>query len=250
MSSKLSGTADYSQISFNSSDFVDGSLNRPVFSFSRAIDLYPDFFRVKWCQFPTSYYVFTSAYTSCTINGTAVTWPQGNYTPSEWLAVVNPQLTNILGTYNAVTNRLVFTHTLGTALTITFSGSQAAWELLGFNSGVNTGASPYTSPRGCLFGGPNYMYLHSTFSSVFNQEKFINTGALRSSSFNDVLTMIPITEDRNSVCLYQSSDDEYFYVPTTHTHRIDFYFTLGERTEIVDFNGLSFQVVMSGLEML
>lgn len=247
---RLSGQLDYSEVSFSSGDFVDGNKNRPVFTFNQAIDTYPDFFKIKLVQFPFTYYVFSAGYTSCTINGTSVSWPQGNYTPSEWLAVINPQLTNISGTYNTSQNKLVFTHSLGTALTISFSGAELAWQHLGFNSGVNTGASPFTSPNVVSFSGPNYVYLRSTFSSVYNQAKFINTRNTVSGAFGDVLSLIPVNVDRNQVSLYQPQDDEFFLVPSTNTQRIDFYFTLGERTTVLDFNGETFQVILTGKEIL
>lgn len=246
----LAGQPDYSEVCFSSSDFSDGNKNRPVFTFNQALDTYPDFFRLKMVQFPFTYYVFSTGYTSVTINGTSVTWPQGNYTPSEWIAVVNPQLTNITVTYSATTNKLTFTHSLGTALTITFAANELAWQHLGFNAGVNTGPTPYTSPNSVSFSGPNYVYLRSTFSSVYNQAKFINSRDTISRQNGDVLAMIPIKVDRNQINVYEPTDDDFFLVPSNHTQRIDFYFSLGERTDVLNFNGDVFQIILTGKEIL
>lgn len=251
MSVDLSGASDYTDVVFSSADFSSGTQNAPIFSFQQAIDLNNDFFALRWVQFPTSYYVFSSGYTSCTINGTAVTWPQGNYTPQEWINIVVPQLTNITITYDPITNKLIFTHTLANPITIVFSTTQLAFSLLGLLPGTNTGASPYSTPNCANFSGPNYMYLHSNFVSVFNQNKLYNS---RQTAFpnnaSDVMAMIPITVNRNAVNYYTPSEYSYHFTPTDFTHRLSFYFTLGERPEVVDFNGLPFQVALSGKQII
>lgn len=238
----------YKYIAFSSGDSSDGNKNKPVFKFQHPIDNLSDYIAIRFVQFPFTYYVFSTNYTSCTINSTNVTWPRGNYTPAEWISVVQPQLTNITIAYSNITSKLTFTHTLAQPLTITFSGSERAFELLGFNAGVNTGASPYVAPNVALFSGPSYVYLHSDFASVFNQDRLVNTRQpISPNNFSDVIGMIPITVDRNQINTFQESSDVHFLTPTNYTHSIMFYFTLGERTEILDFNGGTFEIILVGV---
>lgn len=231
---------DYQQLTLSSDDFNYGNRNQPIFTFAHVIDEL-DYLQVSRVIVPTTYYVFSTGYTSCTINGTAVSWGVGNYTPSEWISVVSPQVAGLTISYSDITNKLTFS-AAGT-ITITFSNTQFAWELLGLNAGTNTnGTNTFTTPNVVSFSGPNYLLLRSSLASVFNQNSL--TFSASTIYGNNVLCMIPITENRNSVILFQETIDRYFTWPTQGTKRIDLYFTLGQRSTPVDFNGQPFQVVL------
>ena len=80
----------YAMLHLSSGDFQYGDKNKPTFIFEHEIDNF-DSLRVTRAIIPATYYVFGAGYTSCTIQGTVVSWPQGNYTPAEWIGLVQPQ---------------------------------------------------------------------------------------------------------------------------------------------------------------
>lgn len=235
----------YQQIVLNSDDVASG--NR--FQFNQAIDD-SEFFQLKAAIIPFTYYVFTSPnYTSCTINGTTVTWAAGNYTASEWISVVVAQLTNITITYSAITNKLTFVHGLGTTITITFSATEKAYELLGMNAGTNTnGTASFTTPKTVNFSGPNFLYLRSnTLGSIFNNSSMFYSASTRlDRNTSNIIAMIPINVNRNDIVFYENMLDIFFSWPSYGNKQIDLYCTLGNRTEIMDFNGNTFQITLHG----
>lgn len=238
----------YKEVTLDSSQFRTGDINRPTFYFDNFMDTM-DFITVNRVVLPTTYYVFTSpSYVSCTIGGTTVSWAAGNYTPDEWIAVVQPQVVGLTITYSLITGKLTFAK--AGAFSIVFSATELSYEMLGFSSGTTSGTNTITAPFVADFSGPNYAVLHAKMASVFNGTSIYYS---RQGDDRNVVTdrfaMIPINQNRNSVVFYESTRDQYFEWFDTQTRNIEFYFTLGTRKETMTFNGQSFQIQLGGKSM-
>jgi hypothetical protein len=250
----------YQEIIVDSGDFNTGTKNKPEFQFDQIIDD-STYFQVHRAVVPTTYYVFDSNRTSITMttNPGAVTatytWPVGNYTPSEWIAIMTAQLpATIVVTYDATTNKLKFKDTGGNAFTITFSATQLANTELGFDTGsisssVISGETVIFSPNVVNFSGPNFMYLRASMASVFNNSEIFFSNSSRTSTGGDILAMIPIDQNRNSVVNYIDNTGHFFQWKSVGSKRLLFYFTLGRRTDAVDFNGQTFQLRIHGYSL-
>jgi hypothetical protein len=245
----------YKEITLDSSDFRTGSINRPTFQFNGFIDDL-DYIHVERCVIPTTYYVFTSPnYIGMTVNGEAISWPAGNYTPTEFIAAVEYQLSliGVILSYDPVRNKLKFRFSsTSTGHYVSFSSSQKAYEMLGFLPGLNQIpeiSNEMYSPRVCNFSGPNFITLRSNIASVFNGSSIYFSKKAETTP-EDAFIIIPITENRNSVVFYESQPDKFFQWDDTSTRNIEFYCTLGNRHEIIDFNGESFQVKIVGFSYI
>ena len=235
----------YKEMTLSSNDFRTGNINQPIFYFDTFIDSL-DKLSITRVIIPTTYYVFTAPnYVSMTINGTAVSWPPGNYLCSEWIAIVQPQVPAVVITFSEITGRLTFTNA---NTTITFSSTQLAWQLLGMTANGTNGTIPtsFTTPFSYNFSGPNYCYLRSRMASVFNGTNLYFSKPLSDNSPEDKMILVPINQNRNSVVNYVTVADRYFDWFDSSTRQVDFYCTLGERNEVMDFNGVAFQVVLTG----
>lgn len=238
----------YAMLHLNSADFVYGDINRPTFIFEHEIDNF-DSLRVTRAMIPFTYYVFSSGYTSMTIQGTAVSWPEGNYTPAEWIAIVQPQVAGLTITYSDTTGK--FTFSSASNITLSFSATQFAWELIGANSGSTTpGTTTYTLPNVAQMSGPNYMYLHASNASFFNRSSMVYSicGKRTQTIANDIMAMIPIDVNRWGNIVYKEDDtlDTQFKWDTISDKQLSFYFTLGNRTTPINFNGSTFQIWING----
>lgn len=242
----------YREFTFHSDDYTFGSIDQPEFVFPQAIDDLSSV-NIHTVILPTTYYVFSSDfYTSCTINGQAITWPQGNYTPTSWIATVTPLLTNTTITYSNITGLLTIVNSAGNA-SIVFSPNQLAYELLGFNRTTLSGTGTLVAPNVANFSGPNYVYLRSNLATMFNQNE-VNFSASfgtrlttpNTQQSNNILAMIPIDQNTGSVVIYEDQTQRYFWFSNTSFKRVNFYFTLGNRITPLALNGSSFQVKIHG----
>lgn len=234
----------YRQLYLNSADFYTGSTNNPTFSFNHELSDF-DYIKLEEVIVPFTYYVFSSpSNVSCTINGVNVVWPAGNYTPSEWIAVVVPQVVGLSITYSGITGKMTFTHTTNPVV-ITFSASQQAFDLLGLRAGTNTnGTTTFVTPDVCRFAGPNFLYLRSSIASTFNRDElYYSQQSQQVVPYpNNILAAIPVTVGRYEVSFYTSNVQSFLEWNSITDKKFDMYFTLGNRTEVVDFNGHTFQL--------
>lgn len=233
----------YKEVSLDSASFKTGSKDRPTFYFNTFMDDM-DYFCISKVILPTTYYVFSSpGYVSCTIGGTVVSWAEGNYTPDEWIAVVQPQVAGLTITYSLITGKLTFAK--AGAFSIVFAATEKAYELLGFPAGTTSGTNTIAAPFIADFSGPNYCILHARLASVFNGSSIYFSETTEDVA-QDSLKLIAIDENRNSVVVYRNEREEYFEWFDTQCRNLEFYFTLGTRKETMSFNGNSFQLVVSG----
>lgn len=242
-------TQFYKEVTLDSREFRTGDLNRPTFYFEHFMDDM-DYLNLSRVIMPVTYYVFTSpSYNSMTINNVLVTWPPGNYTAAEWIAVIvaAPAATAVALsiTYSFITNKLTFTGNV--PLIFGFDNTQLAHVHLGFNAGASSnGTSTFVTPNAVQFSGPNYAVLHTRIASVFNGKSIYFSKVLSDNSPEDKFIIVPITTNRNEVVFYESLDNRFFEWFDSQTRSLEFYFTLGTRTEVLNFNGHSFQIKMGG----
>jgi len=233
----------YKEVSLDSASFKTGSTDRPTFYFNTFMDDM-DYMCISKVILPTTYYVFSSpSYVGCTIGGTVVSWPQGNYTPEEWIAVVQPQVVGLTITYSLITGKLTFAK--AGAFSIVFGATEKTYELIGFPAGTTSGTNTIVAPFIADFSGPNYCVLHTRLASVFNGSSIYFSETAEDVG-QDRLKMIPIDANRNSIVIYRNEREEYFEWFDTQCRNLEFYFTLGTRKELMTFNGNSFQLVISG----
>lgn len=245
----------YSEIILNSEDFSSGNKNRPEFQFDQIIDD-SEYFQVHRVTIPFSYYVFDAERTSITVNAVTYTWEPGNYTASEWISMMALKLpATMIASWDVITNKITFTNTLGAAFSVTFPANTYAYEELGFPStgtaSISVGPNHVvTAPFVANFSGPNFLYLRSPMASIFNNSEMFYSYSTKPNISNDILAMIPVDENRNSVINYVDQSNHLFQWKTVGQKRIKFYFTLGNRTTPIDLNGQPFQLRLHGYSLL
>jgi len=158
-------------------------------------------------------------------------------------------------TYSPITNKITFT-TAGAPFSIifntidnppTFISTQHGYRELGFEQNVTYGpATTITSPNVVNFSGPNFAYLRSPMASIFNGRDMFFSNSTVTVTGGNILAKIPITENRNSVVNFIDESDQFLQWQNVGNKRLELYFTLGRRTDQVDFNGESFQVTIHG----
>lgn len=247
----------YQEIILDSGDRKYGTNNVPDFQFDQNIDD-SQYFQVHRVTIPTTYYVFDTTRTQMEVDAVSIVWPAGNYTAAEWVAIVNPQLPgDVQVAYDPVTNKLVFTSS--SAFDLRFDTAdpvtgrfQNGYTELGFrpaviyNSALVSGDWTIASEFAVNFSGPNFVYLRSNMAGVFNNSEMYFSNTTVTNTGGDILAMIPIDENRNSVVYYIDHSNHMFPWKQTGNKRFSMYFTLGRRTDVLDFNGISFQVRMHG----
>lgn len=247
----------YQEIVLDSGDYKHGDTNRPIFQFDQHIDD-SQYFQVHRVTIPTTYYVFDATRNTMTVDGNGITWPPGNYTASEWIAEVTPLLpAGITVSYDPITNKLTFES--AAPFTILFDAAnevdQQGGLELGFRNdvlynSVNNGLVwVIPSEFAVNFSGPNFVYLRSSLASVFNNNSIIFSNTTVTSTGGDILAMIPVTENRNSVVHYVDDSDQFLQWPDVGNKRVELYFTLGRRTDALNFNGHTFQVQFNGYSL-
>lgn len=252
----------YGELVLDSGDFKYGDKNSPIFQFDQNIDEH-QYFQVHRVIIPTTYYVFDITRTTMNVDGSLISWPAGNYTVNEWITLVSPSLPGgMTVTYDPVINKLVFRR--AAAFTILFSSSvvngqgipiQRGAEEIGFvqdvtaTSSVVTGMQQITSPFVVNFSGPNFVYMRSHMASVFNNSDLFFSNTTITTTGGDILAMIPIDENRNSVTHYIDRSGHMIPWRTTGNKRVNVYFTLGRRLDILDFNGTTFQLRIHGYSL-
>ena len=251
----------YQEIVLDSGDYKHGDKNVPHFQFDQDIDN-SEFFQVHRVSVPTTYYVFDETSNSFTLDGTTtgnhlITWPPGNYTAEEWVNL----MTVVLGDhgidveYSSITNKLTFFSIAVFGFNIQFKNSTPSsngYAELGFAHNVLYESVNYIvthrieAPFAAQFSGPNFMYLRSNMASVFNNEDLFFSNTTVTSTGGDILAMVPIDQNRNSVVFYVDQSNHMIPWRSRTNKRINMYFTLGRRTKPLDFNGHSFQVRLQG----
>lgn len=125
--------------------------------------------------------------------------------------------------------------------------------VLGFRGGLNFGA-PYFGGPG-LFGqilfapftaqitGPNYLYINSNLQGQ-QVGLYLPDGSFSKGQLGPQMAKVPINANPGEVIFYEDPDPQkWFDVEGINAfYQIDFYCTLGNNPEKMDFQGLSFSI--------
>lgn len=212
-----------------------------------------------------------------------VTLPVGNYTMTQMSIILAAALTaaSLAGhvysvSYDIPTQKMTIWNNVvsPTNLPFTLNMGQAGdtdgnenspAQALGFPVGLtnNTGYSAVlvgtnrgnftTSPFAIMLTGPNYMYLNSRKLGGLT-DLFLPRGAVNLSSGNagPQMAKIPVDRQAGDVMYWSDPDPEKWFdmENLANLTEVDFYFTLGNTSKVIDFNGQPFSLKLGVIENL
>lgn len=272
----ISEELNYYEVSLDSEDFSSANsnsvtaLNWPVFEIGGARTLVNIVgLKVIGVSVPFSYYIVNSSNNVFTLTESVsgpvvVTLGVGNYTSSQMITELDTQLTALgvesyTTTYSTSTNKFTITATTVTnpSFTLTFgtAGDQGNTDLhwyLGFNSGPNPStANVLVSPNVINLSGPNYLYVNSEkWGQLTNNILPRGATNLGGGNRGPQMAKVPIGVGPNEIIQYTDPDPQYWFNVgfIESLQRIDFYLTLGNFKDVIDFNGLGFCIKLGVLE--
>lgn len=257
------------------------STNWPLFNLARPLTHIAGI-KITQVEIPFSWYVFNKNNNTFLLSvagfvtNAVVTIPVGNYSPTTMTAALTSALNTALHSQgnssstnfsvsfsgpgsNPNTGKFTFTLPTITSAATSFifgasddTGNTNPRLLLGFNPGENTatyGGSGtgmvLTAPNVNLLSGANYLYLNSRkLGQLCNMFLPIGARNLGSGTSGPQMAKIPVNVQSNGIIYWQDPDPEKFFdlEDLFNIADLDFYFTLGNTSQIVDFNGLSFSI--------
>jgi len=241
------------------------SLNAPLFRFENPLS---EIIGIKIIEvyIPCSYYVVTELNRTFVVNnittpGTfTVSLAVGTYTPTSLASNLKTQLDSATGlvwavTFNAVTAKLRFTATLA-AVPQTFnfvfgvSGNDGSTNLrivMGFNSGQTVNSASLVGDNFVDVSGDSYIYVNSETLGPHMNLHLPASSTTNKGGLGPEMGVIPITVNYMEQIVWEDKSSEYvFYTPGINTlQTIDLYLTSGTSFNILDLNGLSFQVKLA-----
>lgn len=278
----LNNEMDYYEYVFDSADAsrqynpFESSLNWPLFYVGGKEPLKNiAALKVLEVQIPFSYYVFWSlpnGQNNCTctftneLGSTSMVFPVGNYTALQlatiFAAELNAAQVTLGGPNNAYTvtydqylQKFVATRIIGAnQFSVTFAPgvdtSPAA--MLGFSAGTtNTSVGlVLTSTNVAALSGPNYLYLNSrTIGPLVSLYLPQGASQLNSGNAGPQIAKIPVNVSPDGIIYWSDPDPEkYFNMQTlVSLNELDLYFTLGNTSRLLSFNGLSFSIKLGVL---
>lgn len=252
----LTGDFEYVEFECDSLDALDNlqgsstNANWPIFRLARPLANIAAV-KIIEAQIPVSYYVFNSNNNKFTIyiggvNPYTVTIPVGNYTSATIGGVLQTALTTAYSsatwTVTLLNNKITITCSL--TFNATFPSNTNLHYYLGFAAGSSgTAATTLAAPYFYNLSGPNYIYLNSSkIGAACNC--YLPNSQVSSGNFSACLAKIPITSNTGGVSYYiDPAPEKWFNVENLYNiSDIDFYCTLANTNEIIDFNGLGFSL--------
>lgn len=237
-------------------------------------------------QIPFTYYIFNSGNNTFQLDETGqvpvtVTIPVGNYGITQLQTVLAGALTSAslnlhtyTVSYDTSTQKLtIWNNVLVTSPFSVIMGNGAdtdgdqtsPGQALGFPVGetftsgfsgvlVGTNRGDYiTSPFVIMLTGPNYLYVNS--NKVGNlTDLYLPQGAINLGFGNGgpQMAKVPIDKQPGNVIFWQDPDPEKWFdmENLSSLTEIDFYITLGNTSQVVDFNGQPFSLKLGIIENL
>jgi len=235
-------------------------------------------------QVPFTFYIFNTTNNTFLLNETGqspvtVTIPVGNYSITQFQTVLATALTSAsLNThtysvsYDSPTQKITiwnnvlvtstFSVTMGTAGD-TDGDENSPAQALGFPPGttLTSGFSAVlvgsnrgnfiTSPFAIMITGPNYLYANSNrvgnLTDLYLPQGAINLGR---GNGGPQMAKIPVNGQPGDIIFWQDPDPEKWFdlenLPSLT--EIDFYFTLGNTSQVVNFNGQPFSLKLGVIE--
>lgn len=197
---------------------------------------------------PFSYYVFPSGslidiayFDGVGFSSFVVVIPEGNYTITEILALLNADVSviaaNITFTVGAANKIVMTTTTVGGFVGV--SSVTNAWRTLGFTQAVPAASASITADNVYNLSGPNRLYIHSyTLNSVDTLKT--NTLFTRGTSYTNIIGSVVV--DVNSGGLIRSLvPNPSLLLYGRDISEIDFSLRFSDGT-LVDLNGLEWSL--------
>jgi hypothetical protein len=278
----LNGNYDYNEFEIDSFDALQ------AFNGTYTISNWPKIFfgkplenvaavKILEATIPFTYYVINSTNNTFTLlesaglGGGTVTIPVGNYTSSEFPAILKTAL-EVVGdltytvTYDNPSMKLTITGVPAVVagnrdFSFVFSSTSTLAQILGCRRGtsiqstISTTAPILSPPDIAQLNGPPYLYLNSrSLGSMvhlyLNSDGIIN--ATGTGADGPQVCLIPVNTTRGNTITYKDPDPQkWFYTGSQNfTGFLDFYLTLGVSPENIplDLNGGRFVVKLGILQ--
>lgn len=268
----------YQEFSFDSLDALNpaaggyASTDWPMFTMDRPLtDI--AMMKILEVQIPFTYYTFTSTNNTFFLEESnpserTVTIPVGNYSTNSLAVALGVALTNAsTGTdqstftvsYSAITGTFSFSSSTNFPFAFKFNDyTVSPANLIGFNVGRSATSSSngtnqvLVAPSVTMLTGPNYLYLNSnTMGQMFSI--YLPEGAkyLVNGTRGPQLAKIPVNVQPNGIIYWTDPCPETWFnmQNLSNLAAIDFYFTLGNAPQVVQFNGPSFSLKM-GIKLI
>jgi len=222
---------------------------------------------------PFSYYTVNSLTNTLPLRWNNVesfiTIPNGNYTPSEFIATLNPLIVTAIAaaggggtlvlSYTQTTNKFTFTFTgapansritfntiLGPPADALFPTNHPGY-LLGFYTSDNPFGTTYqnlsattTAGTTANLSGPDYLVLRTNLAG--NVGNNCTSTSVFTPSQGLTLATIPINVNRNEVVQWYNPVREYFSIFPIELTRMEFRFTTNDSLIPIQFNGRGFRI--------
>lgn len=252
--------------------YVNSGVTHPVGDNNRAL-VYPDQ-SIKNVQqiccveanIPFTYYAVLSTnnqfyiteYASSTPGGGGtpllVTIPPGNYTPSDIITLLPSYLTAAGATgsaytvtYNKVLNKLTIVS--GTKFfDLSFVTTNTVARVLGFNAtSTYANTQSVTSPNALALGGPDTLLLRSNMAPTAAC-MMVGNASFAQNIGGNILAFIPVLSTPGNYTKWSNlaADGGFIDIGSADISTAEFWFTSGENTLPIDFNG-SFWSLKVGL---
>jgi hypothetical protein len=228
--------------------------------------------KVLEVQIPFSWYVISSGHNVLTLletghTGVEVTLTPGNYNVTQLGDLVATAFTaasQVSSTYTAVvdTNTQKITFYNGQASSSPFSVNVAEdgpWLALGFSIGSNDGTGFLATgtnkgnynvlPNVYSVTGPNYLFVNSnSLGPMMNL--YLPEGAGGGGNSGPQVAKIPVTVLPGGTIFWSDPDPNFWFSleNLNSLTRADFFLTLGNTSDVVKLNGLSFSLKLGILE--
>ena len=263
----------YQEFSFDSLDALNpaaggyASTDWPMFMMNRPVTDVAQM-KILEVQIPFTYYTFTTANNTFFLEESnpserTVTIPVGNYSTNSLATALGVALTNastgtdqstFTVTYSPITATFTFSSSTNFPFAFKFNDyTVSPANLIGFGIGrsatsVSNGTNQVlVAPNVTMLTGPNYLYLNSnTMGQMFSI--YLPEGAkyLVNGTRGPQLAKIPVNVQPNGIIYWTDPCPETWFDMENlpNLAAIDFYFTLGNAPQVVQFNGNPFSLKM------
>ncbi len=207
--------------------------------------------KVIEAEIPFSYYVINNENNQFTLAEPAtatVTIPVGNYSSTTLptvlgsaMTAVSPGARTYTVTYNTTSQKLLITASAGTFSISVNSQLQLILGMAPINASSGT---TLVAPNVAQITGPNYLYLNSDTLGPSFQTYLPSTAPNFSPSKGPQLARIPVNTNPGDIIYYNDPAPEKWFDTQNllQLNTLELYFTLGNTTQKVRFNGQPFSI--------
>lgn len=236
---------NYSELHFTSSEFDDGTVNRPEYRLVGGIIDRVRKIKVANVVVPVTYYIVNSNNNSFDFEEaagggvTTATLTAGNYTSTTFMTELKTQMEAVSSnTYTYTITLSDSTKKLTISTGANFEIDVASSKTLTGFSAATTAATSQTATDILNLSGPNQLYLRSNIATRIDTKAVVKNSAL----FNNVLTTVPINVNTFDV-VFKSYNESQYFNSDIDIQDLEFYFT-DDNDNIIDFNGGIFSLTI------